>query len=269
MTKTDYFARELGRMDGRVALVTGSSSGMGAAITRAFLGAGARVHAVDIQAQALAERFGQSAVNEGQVVEHRLDVSDSEAVLALGRQLADSDPVDTLVCAAGFNIPQRRVAELTAEAWNNLIDVNLSGSFYFFIALLDQLRERNGDVVFIASVSAAWPDESGAAYSASKSGVLGLARAAAADEHANGVRVTTLLPGVVNTPLLDKRPVPPPPALRQWMVQPEDVAQMCLAAITLPARTNIAEMTILPTRLQSMGRTQSANPELPEELREA
>lgn len=268
MTEVSSFPREFGRMDGRVALVTGSSSGMGAAIANAFLDAGARVHAVDIQPQALAERFGQSRVAERRVVEHRLDVSDSDAVLALGSHLADTDPVDTLVCAAGLNLPKRRVAELTAEAWNTLINVNLSGSFYFFRAFLDQLRSRTGDVVFIASVSAAWPDESGAAYSASKAGVLGLARAAGADEHAHGIRVTTLLPGIVNTPLLDKRPVPPPESLRQWMVQPEDIARTCVVAVTLPARTNIAEMTILPTRLQSMGRTQDASPELPEELRE-
>lgn len=262
-----YFPREFGRMDGRVALVTGASSGIGAAIARAFLAAGARVHAVARRHDAMVAEMGREAVDEGACTVHALDVSDSDAVLALGRELAMTDPVDTLVCAAGFNVTRRRVAELTVRAWDELVAVNLNGAFYALHATLDQLRERNGDAVFISSVTGAWPDHAGAAYGATKSGLLGLARGAGIDEHGNGIRVTSVLPGIVNTPILDRRPVPPAPELRRWMVAPEDVAQACLTAVTLPARTNIAEMTIVATRLQALGATQAANPELPEELR--
>lgn len=264
---TNYFPRAFGRMDGRTALVTGASSGIGAAIAREFLDAGARVHAVARRADAMIAELGQRAIDEGRCVVHAIDVSDANAMLALGEELAVSDPVDTLVCAAGFNVPQRRAAEVSVAAWDELVAVNLNGAFYAFRATLDQLRERNGDVVFISSVSASWPDHAGAAYGATKSGLLGLARGAGIDEHGNGVRVTSILPGIVNTPILDKRPIPPTPELRRWMVQPEDVAQACLTAVTLPARTNIAEMTIVATRLQAMAATQAANPELPAALR--
>lgn len=263
MSVTDHFPRVFGRMDGRVALVTGASSGIGAAIARGFLDAGARVHALARREDAMRAELGEAAVAEGRAVLHSVDTSDSAAMLALGAKLATDDPIDTLVCAAGFNIPKRRVGELTVEGWDELVAVNLNGAFYAFHATLDQLRERNGDVVFISSVTASWPDHAGAAYGATKSGLLGFARGAGIDEHGNGVRVTSVLPGIVNTAILDKRPIPPSPELRRWMVQPEDVAQACLTAVTLPARTNISEMTIVATRLQAMGATQAANPQLP------
>lgn len=264
---TDPFPRVFGRMDGRVAVVTGASSGIGAAIARSFIEAGARVHAVARREDAMTEELGADAVASGRAVLHAVDVSDADAMLELGARLAATDPVDTLVCAAGFNIPRRRVAELTVDSWNELVAVNLNGAFYSLRATLDQIRERDGDVVFISSVTASWPDHAGAAYGATKSGLLGLARGAGIDEHGQGVRVTSILPGIVNTPILDKRPIPPTQELRRWMVQPEDVAQACLTAVTLPARTNIAEMTIVATRLQALGATQEANPVLPDELR--
>ncbi|HEY0248159.1 MAG TPA: SDR family oxidoreductase [Gryllotalpicola sp.] len=266
MSPVEHFPRVFGRMDGRSALVTGASSGIGAAIARGFLDAGARVHAVARRADAMVQELGQDAVDDGRCVIHPVDVSDSAAMLALGAELAATGPVDTLVCAAGFNIPKRRVAELTVEAWDELVAVNLNGAFYALRATLDQIRECNGDIVFISSVTASWPDHAGAAYGATKSGLLGLARGAGIDEHGNGVRVTSVLPGIVNTAILDKRPIPPTPELRRWMVQPEDIAQACLTAVTLPARTNIAEMTIVATRLQALAATQAANPELPEGL---
>ncbi|MQA07982.1 MAG: SDR family NAD(P)-dependent oxidoreductase [Pseudonocardiaceae bacterium] len=251
----------VGNMTDRVALVSGASSGIGAAIARAFVDAGARVHGVARREETMIEAVGRDSF-----VPHALDVADADAVSALATQLATEDPVDTLVCAAGTNIPDRRFHQLTNESFDELLRVNLSGVFYLMKSTLDQVRERAGDMVLISSVSAAWPDHSGLAYQATKAGLLGLARGAGWDEHASGVRVSTILPGIVNTPILDRRPEPPPERLRGWCLQPEDVASACLCAVTLPARANIAEMTIVPTRLQSLGNTQQATPPLPEAL---
>ncbi len=266
MTAHEHFPRVFGRMDGRVALVTGASSGIGAAIARAFVAAGARVHAVARREDAMREELGPDEVAAGRVVLHPVDVYDQEEVLALGRQLAVQDPVDTLVTAAGFNVPKRRISEMTPQVWNQLMAVNLNGAFYSLYATLEQLRERAGDFVAISSVAATWPDHSGAAYGATKSGLLGLARGVGLDEHGNGIRVTSVLPGIIDTPILDKRPIPPSPQVRAWTVKPEDVAQACLTAVTLPARANIAEMTIVATRLQALGCTQDPNPSLPAAL---
>jgi NADP-dependent 3-hydroxy acid dehydrogenase YdfG len=112
-------------------------------------------------------------------------------------------------------------------------------------------------------VSGNWPDVSGSAYQAAKSGLLAFARGAGLEEHSRGVRFTTVLPGVVDTAILDTRPEPPSAELRSHMLQPEDVAAACLFAATLPPRAHVPELTILPTVLQSVGKTNVANPPVP------
>jgi len=252
-------------MTGRTALVTGASSGIGARTALTLVEAGARVHAVARREDELL-RVGSDHVATGRFVPHPLDVADGTAVQSLLDGLEAGDPIDTLVLAAGRNVNPRRFGDLTFEAWDDLVKVNLNGVFYFMRAALPQLRAATGDVVVISSVAALWPDHSGAAYQATKAGVVGLARGAGWDEHGAGVRITTILPGVVNTPILDRRPVPPPQELRQWFVQPEDVAQATLAALTIPGRTTVSEITLVATRLQSIGNTQQATPVLPDEL---
>lgn len=263
MASEKYFPRSFGRMDGRVALVTGASSGIGAAIAQAFIAAGGRVHALARRGNSIRDWAGQESLERGSCVVHEIDVANSDAMQALGDFLAKKDPIDTLVVAAGTNITNRRMADVTITDWDRLIAVNLNGAFYALRATLDQLRDRQGDVVFISSVAGRWPDHSGGSYGATKAALLGLAAGTGIDEHANGVRVTSILPGIVNTEILDRRPVPPTRELREWMVQPEDIAQVCLTAVTLPGRTNIAEITVVATRLQSIGKTQEANPEGP------
>jgi NADP-dependent 3-hydroxy acid dehydrogenase YdfG len=258
--------RTAGSMQGRVALVTGASSGIGAAIARAFVQAGGRVHGAARRHEEIVRAVDTAAAERGDLVAHALDVADRAAVQQLAARLQEEDPIDCLVLAAGMNIRDRRISQLTDDAFDRLVQVNLSGAFYVLRATLDQLRARQGDVVFISSVAGSWPDHSGAAYGATKAGLQGLARGTGIDEHGNGVRVTTILPGIVDTPILDNRPVPPPAELRAWCVQPEDVATAALCAVTLPPRANIAEMTVVATRLQSLGKTQQANPQLPASL---
>ncbi|MGI8313419.1 SDR family oxidoreductase [Saccharopolyspora hattusasensis] len=251
-----------GVLSGRVALVTGASSGIGAGIVRRFLDAGARVHGLARRKDAL-DQVAPDALADGRFVPHAVDVADTAAVQHLADDLAGSDPVDILVCAAGTNVKDRRFHQLTDESFDEVIRTNLHGVFTVMKSTMDQIRERSGDVVLISSIAADWPDHSGAAYGASKSALLGLARGASRDEHANGVRVCTILPGIVNTPILDRRPSPPPQEVRELCLQPEDVADAALCAVSLPPRANIAEISIVATRLQSLGNTQQATPQLP------
>jgi NADP-dependent 3-hydroxy acid dehydrogenase YdfG len=120
---------------------------------------------------------------------------------------------------------------------------------------MPQLRRTRGHAVVVSSVSALWPDASGPAYQASKAGVLALVRAVALEEHERGVRFTSILPAMVATEILDKRPEPPPPEMRGQCLQPEDVAATIIFALSLPERACVAELSVLPNALQVLGRT--------------
>ncbi|MBV9716423.1 MAG: SDR family NAD(P)-dependent oxidoreductase [Solirubrobacterales bacterium] len=238
---------------GRRTFVAGASSGIGAATARALAGAGAEVHAA-------ARR--RPELGSG-VVGHELDVADRGAVEALAGRLTAEGPVHAVIVAAGTNLPERSLERLSPEAWDMMLAVNLTGAYNVVHAFLGALRESRGDVVLIGSVSGSWPDPSGPAYQAAKAGLLAFARGAGFEEHRHGVRFTTVLPGVVDTPILDRRPEPPPPEVRAHMLKPEDVAAACLFALSLPPRAHVPELTVLPTALQAVGKTNVPNPEPP------
>jgi NAD(P)-dependent dehydrogenase (short-subunit alcohol dehydrogenase family) len=224
----------------RTVIVAGASSGIGLATARAFAAAGDTVHAA-----------ARREIAEPGVIAHRLDVTDREAVDAFA---AGFEAVDALVVAAGVNIPGRRLHQLTHDSWDQLIGVNLTGPFNLLHAFLGALRAARGTVVMIGSVSGSWTDRSGPAYQASKAALLALTRGAGF-EVGGEVRCTAILPGVVDTPILDNRPEPPPPELRAQMLMPEDVAAACVFAVDLPPRAFVPELTILPTALQAIGKT--------------
>ena len=186
---------------------------------------------------------------------HRCDVTLPEEVTEVIDGIAKGAGIDAVVVAAGTNIEDRHLDRLSVEDWHQLIDTNLSGAFHVFHAALPHLRRAGGDAVFISSVSGLWPDASGPAYQASKAGLVGLARAAALEEHHNGVRVSLVLPGLVDTPLLDRRPLPPSPEQRALALRPEDVASVCVFLLCLPSHAYIPELTILPTAVQALGET--------------
>jgi NADP-dependent 3-hydroxy acid dehydrogenase YdfG len=112
------------------------------------------------------------------------------------------------------------------------------------------MRERGaGHLIYIASVSGLFADVSGAAYQASKRGMLGLAHAIRVEEKENGIRTCVIMPGLVETEILDKRPVKPGPEILAKALQPVDVAEAVLAVAKLPPRAVVPELQILPTCL--------------------
>src|SRR3954452_6432520 len=224
----------------RTVLVAGASSGIGLAAARAFAALGDDVHAA-----------ARRSISEPGVTGHVLDITDRPAVDELAAQFPS---LDALIVAAGANIPRRRLHELTYESWDHLIGANLTGPFNVLHAFLPALRATRGTVVIVGSVSGSFPDRSGPAYQAAKAGVLALTRGAGF-EAGGEVRCTAILPGVVDTPILDHRPEPPSPELRTQMLQAEDVAAACVFAVSLPPRAYVPELTILPTALQAIGRT--------------
>ena len=231
------------RLEGRAAVVVGASSGVGLAVVRALAAEGARVHALARRAE---------LIEPGQrILPRRLDATDERAVASTLVEIGDADIV---VYAAGTNVKNRRFADLDAAGWRTMVETNLSGAVHVLRAALPGLRRRRGQAVLIASISGRWPDGSGPGYQATKAGVRALAHGLAFEEHANGVRVCAILPGAIDTPLLDKRPVPPTPEMRAKMLRPEDVAEACLFVLTLRPEAFVPELVILPTELQAIGR---------------
>jgi NAD(P)-dependent dehydrogenase (short-subunit alcohol dehydrogenase family) len=240
---------------GKTALVIGASSGIGLATANLFADAGATVHAAARRRETI-----EGGAGGRDVTAHALDISDKETVWSTIEEIGESDGIDILVVAAGMNFPERRLEQLTAEGWDAMISVNLSGAFYAIRAALPYLRSSRGLVVLISSVSGRWPDASGPAYQASKAGMVELAHAAGFEEHVNGVRFTSILPGIVDTPILDNRPEPPPKEVRDAALKPEDVAQACLFLATLPPHAYVPELTMVPTAIQALGKTSTATP---------
>jgi NADP-dependent 3-hydroxy acid dehydrogenase YdfG len=224
----------------RTVVVAGASSGIGLATARAFLELGDTVHAA-----------ARRPVSLDGVVSHQCDVTDRESVTALARAVG---AVDVLVVAAGTNIPRRRLRELTGESWDRLIDTNLTGKWNVVHAFLEPLLASHGTLILIGSVSGSWPDRSGPAYQAGKAAVLALARGIGFEVEGQ-LRVTAILPGVVDTEILANRPEPPSAELRARMLHADDIASACVFVAGLPPRAYVPELTILPTELQAIGKT--------------
>src|SRR2546430_4895515 len=181
------------KVEGRVAVVVGASSGVGRAVAGALAAEGARVHALARRAE-LIERTER-------IVARRLDATDERAVASFFTELGD---VDIVVYAAGTNVKNRRLAELDDAGWRAMVETNLSGAMHVMRAALPALRRRRGQAVLIASVSGRWPDGSGPGYQATKAGVRALAPRLAFEAHTNGVGGCGILPGAIDTALVDK-----------------------------------------------------------------
>jgi NAD(P)-dependent dehydrogenase (short-subunit alcohol dehydrogenase family) len=236
-------------LGGRRALVTGASSGIGLATALALARAGAEVHGAARRADVM-ER-----ASRGLFTPHRADVTSPGDMATLAAEVSAAGPLDVAVFSAGTNVTERRLRQLTPESWDLLVATNLSSAFYGLRAVLPALRRPGGLAIFVSSVSAAWPDASGPAYQAAKAGVVALARAAALEELDGVLRFSTVMPGVVDTPILDRRPAPPDAEQRARMLRPEDVAAVCVFLAGLPDRVHVPELTVLPAGLQALGRT--------------
>ena len=245
----------MGNLDGKVAIVFGASSGMGYATALAYGEEGARVLVAARRPGPLAELAEAIAQRGGEALAMAVDVSKREEVDAAVRAAVERwGRLDVLVNAAGVNAPDRRLDVLTPETWERIIGINLTGAFHCTQAALPQMRkQQDGLIIHITSISGKWGDISGAAYQASKHGMVGLAYATMFEERHNGIRVTLIFPGLCDTPILKNRPVPPSQETRDRMMKPEDIAAACVFVASLPARTYVPELVMMPGALQCVG----------------
>jgi NAD(P)-dependent dehydrogenase (short-subunit alcohol dehydrogenase family) len=233
----------------KVAVVTGAGSGVGRATAMLLLGAGWNVALVGRRAAALEETVRQAGAPGERALVAPCDIGDYNAVQQMAQAvLARFGDVGALVNAAGTNTPARSLDKLSLDDYGQILGTNLNGAYYCIQAFLPAMRRRgDGTIVNIGSISGLRASaKAGAAYSVSKFGLNGLTQAINAEERANGISACLISPGDINTPILDRRPNPPPAEARQHMLQPEDVAQCVLLALSLPARAVIEELVIQP-----------------------
>lgn len=232
----------------RIAVVTGGSSGVGRATALRLVKEGWRVAIVGTREDALNETIKLSGKAE-QMLAATCDIGDADAVQAMGKRVTEKwGNVELLVAAAGTNVPNRSLEKLSLEDYRKVIDVNLNGVFYCVQAFLPAMRQNNrGTIVVVNSLAGLRASAlSGVPYSASKFAAAGLVQSINAEENSNGVRATSVFPGDINTPLLDKRPNPPAKELRGNMLQPDDVTDCIMLAVNLPDRVVVEEIIVRP-----------------------
>jgi NAD(P)-dependent dehydrogenase (short-subunit alcohol dehydrogenase family) len=193
-------SEQAGPLTGRIAWVTGAASGIGQAIARRLARDGARIGALDLDAEgaeALAKELGGASA--------ACDVADPESVGRAARRLEQQlGPPDILVNAAGI-AHRETVAGHALESWRRVLDINLSGPFHLTREVLGGMMQRRfGRIVNISSGSGVRVGAGTAAYGASKGGLIAFTKGTANEAAASGVTVNAVAPGLVNTPMTRK-----------------------------------------------------------------
>lgn len=242
----------LKQLHGKTMLITGASSGFGRGIALACAEEGADLALVGRDEGRLSEVAEAARGQGGRAVVCVADIGDEAQVYAaVARARAALGRIDVLVNNAGMNVTQRSIADTSAEQWRQLLNVNLTAAFLFTKALLPEMIAREaGTIINVASRAALHPHlAGGVGYSTSKQGMDALTQVTNEEANRHGVRACLLCPGVGNTPLLDRRPTPPPQEQRLKMLQPEDLGAVVVLVASMPARVNIELVSMLPTRL--------------------
>jgi NADP-dependent 3-hydroxy acid dehydrogenase YdfG len=238
-------------LKGKIAWVTGGGSGIGLAGAKELAAAGA--HVVISGRTARTNESGLAGLKKiGSAEANLLDVGERAAVEKAAADIEKRHGrIDILVTSAGTNIGggKRNLKTMTLEGWDDVVKINLNGLFYCCYAVLPGMRARkDGVIINISSWAGRYASVlTGPAYNATKRAVIAVSESINIEECANGIRATSILPGEVATPIMEKRPIPPSKEERARMAQAEDLGKAILFVATMPARTCINEMIIAPT----------------------
>jgi len=224
-------------LGGKVALVTGGTKGIGRAIVEALVENGARVAfaaRTEQDVEQAQREIGESA--RGFVT----DVSDAAQCERLVQQTVDAfDGLEILVNNAGLGI-FASVAEMSVEQWDTVLHTNLDGVFYLTHHAIPHLKGGDGGwVINIASLAGKNAFPGGAAYSASKFGLVGFSEALMQDVRHDGIRVSYIMPGSVATHGFGEG---------DWKIQPEDIGRIVLDLLATPDRTLPSRIEVRPSR---------------------
>lgn len=216
----------MGKMDGRVALISGGARGMGATHARTLVREGARVVIGDVldgEGQDLAADLGDSCYFT------HLDVTSSpDWETAVEAAVTTFGGLDVLVNNAGI-LDRRNLSEETAQAWNRIFEVNLTGAFQGIKAAMEPLKDSGtGSVVNISSIAGLTGFAGMAAYNASKWGLRGLTKTAALELARYNIRVNSVHPGAINTSMSSDSEVSTAPIPLRRLGTPEEISRLVL-----------------------------------------
>jgi len=233
-------------LEGKVAIVTGGTRGIGRAIALAL-----SRQSVKVMICALEEEQVKNAVLEmtrlsgGNLSGIQCDVRSLPDVTRLVQTTVKHfGGVDILINNAGI-ARLGNIAQLSPQDWQEVIDTNLTGVFYCCHEVIPEMKRRGeGDIINIASRSGINAYEGGAAYNASKFGLIGLSEAMFLDLQKHHIRVSYVMPGRVGTEFAGEEPKP-------WHLAPEDVASVVLTMLTMDPRGAISRVELRPTKFQT------------------
>ena len=241
-----------GPLKGRVAIITGASGGIGAAVAETLAQAGAKVVLAARRLERI-QAIAEALENSGcEALAVRTDVTNLEDMRALAEAAKSRfDGIDILVSNAGV-MPVAPFTEGQVDEWKLMVDVNVNGVLHGIAAVLPtMIEQRSGHLVNIGSVASRRPFPGGSVYSATKFAVRGLSWGLHLELGAKyGIRVTDIQPGLVATELFDTVPEFREGLENAWegkrMLQPQDVADSVLFALSAPEHVSVSEVLVRP-----------------------
>jgi len=240
----------MGRLQGKIIVVTGASSGMGQSIAVGLAAEGANLGLVARRADRLEETAALARARGSDVIVFPGDVADPAlAKRTIDETLARFGHIHILVNNAGVNTFHRNLADTSVPDWRRVLDTNLTGAFLFSRYALPHMRAaRTGHIINISSGAGLAPSApGGVAYSASKHGIHALTGSINLEERRHGIKACVIAPGEVDTPNLDLRPRPPAKADLAQMLRPEDIASAVIYVASQPEHVSIDLLVITPT----------------------
>jgi len=237
-------------LEGQVAWITGAGTGIGESAALKLAEAGCTVVVSGRRPEPLEALVARIAGTGGSASAEPLDVADKDAVAATVERILEAHGrIDVAVFSAGINVPERNWPVVTTDAWDAVIDIDLSGAFYCCHAVLPSMRERGeGLIINVSSMAAKGVSKlTGPAYTAAKHAMNAMTASLLLEERNNGIRATAICPGEVATPILEKRPVPVSDEDKARMLQSEDLGDLILFVARQPPHVTLNEILITPT----------------------
>ncbi|MCI0439105.1 MAG: SDR family oxidoreductase [Chloroflexi bacterium] len=244
-------------LENKVCVITGGGSGIGMAAAMQVASEGASVVLVGRTASKVEAVQKQIEASGGVAVAYGLDVADHKGVHKMAKAVLDRfGRIDVLVNNAGHSSPHRRLLSTTPEEIRAVIDSNLVGTIHCSQAFVPAMLEaKSGTIINVASMAGKSPGLlGGMIYSAAKAAVINFTEFINTEFRNTGIRASVVIPGEVDTPILDKRPIPPSAEARGGMVGAEEAAEAIVLIARLPQRSNIPELIIRPTMQRDASR---------------